>query len=74
MCFGLYFIEINAEIFLVVWFLHGTLVSSNDLFIYEASSGGTIARIERFAMLVFALCPQAQDRLLASYLVALPYT
>lgn len=67
----MYFSEkvINAEMFLVGWFLHGTLASSNDLLICEVPRGGTSAGIERFVMLVFALCLQAQGRLLVSYLI-----
>lgn len=67
----LYFSEkvINAEIFLAVWFSHGTLVSSNDLFICEAPRGGTSAGLESFVMLMFALFLQVQDGLLVSCLV-----
>lgn len=60
---------INAEMFSVVWYLHGALASSNDLLVCEVPRGGTSAGIERFVMLVFALCFQAQDSLLASYFI-----
>lgn len=50
-------------------FYMGHLCPSSDLLTCEAPRGGTSAGIERCVLLVFALCLQAQGRLLASHLV-----